>query len=90
MNWNDILCMLILLWNWIVFTMYLSDKHKARKGEWRTPEKKLLLSALCLGGVGAFCAMYLFNHKTLHSKFVIIVPISAALTFFVSGWLLSL
>lgn len=67
------------LWNLIVFLMYGIDKRKARKDKWRISEKTLLLSAFLMGGIGAFLGMKSFHHKTLHTSFRIIVPLSAVL-----------
>ena len=50
------------------------DKHRAKKGGRRVPERTLLV--LCaLGGSAAFwAAMYLFHHKTRKPKFYLGVP----------------
>jgi len=59
----------------ISFIMYGADKRKARKGKWRISEKALLLSALFMGGPGAFLGMRVFRHKTKHLHFKILVPL---------------
>lgn len=56
-----------------VFMMH-SDKEKAKKGEWRTPEATLFLIAAILGSIGILSGMYLFHHKTKHLKFIIGIP----------------
>lgn len=54
--------------NIAVFLLYAYDKHTARTGEWRIPERILLVTAL-FGPFGAFGAMQLFRHKTQKIKF---------------------
>ena len=48
-----------------------SDKRKAEKGEWRTPEATLLLWAL-VGPFGAAAGMSLARHKTRKAKFKLV------------------
>lgn len=54
--------------NIIVFFMYGSDKKKAKRGEWRTPEKTLILGGL-IAPWGAILGMHYFRHKTNKPKF---------------------
>ena len=58
----------------VTFVLYGVDKRKAKKGQWRIPEKTLLLFAACFGGLGAFLGMKIFRHKTKHTSFKILVP----------------
>lgn len=60
--------------NILTFLIYGLDKYKAIKGQWRIPEKTLLLFALALGGIGAFAGMKVFRHKTKTPIFYIGVP----------------
>lgn len=75
--------MLILGWgiflaaNLFAFALYGLDKRKAKRGDWRIPERTLLLSAWLLGGAGAWLGMQTFRHKTKHLRFVIGVPLAA-------------
>ena len=57
-----------------LFAMWL-DKRKARRHEWRIPEKTLFLVSLIGGSVGTLAGMYLFHHKTRHWYFVIGMPL---------------
>ena len=67
--------------NLVTFILYGADKAKAKKGKWRIPEKTLLLFAACFGGLGAFLGMKIFRHKTKHTSFRILVPVSMILQF---------
>ena len=55
------------------FIMWL-DKHKAKKGMWRIPEKTLFIITALGGGIGTTAGMYIFRHKTQKLNFVIGFP----------------
>lgn len=69
-----------LFWNLVVFILYAMDKHRARHGRWRIPERTLLLCGLLGGGIGAMLGMILLRHKTRHLRFRILLPLEALLT----------
>lgn len=81
--------MLALLWsawaclNGLVFLLYGLDKRRAIRGEWRIPEKTLLMGTWLMGGVGAYLGMKRFRHKTRHLAFRISAPMGAALSLLV-------
>lgn len=66
----------------ITFIIYGIDKRKAINGQWRIPEKTLLLLALFGGSPGAMLAMQVFHHKTKKPGFFIGVPLIFALQCF--------
>ena len=66
-------CYLLII-NALSFALMLSDKRKAKKKLWRTPEAVLMLVAAVGGSVGTLSAMHLFRHKTRHPKFTVGVP----------------
>ena len=78
--------MLTLLWavwlviNLITFILYGVDKRRAKRGQWRIPEKTLLTGTWLLGGVGAWLAMRTFRHKTKHIAFQVSAPAGAVLS----------
>lgn len=60
--------LIAIVLNIIVFFMYGSDKKKAKKGEWRTPEKTLIMGG-AVAPWGAIAGMMHFRHKTQKAKF---------------------
>lgn len=60
--------------NILGFALMGLDKHKARKGLWRIPEKTLFLAAVLGGSIGSILGMYTFHHKTRHWYFVAGMP----------------
>lgn len=74
-----LLCVYLLGINLIVFLLYGIDKAKAKRGQWRIPERTLILLAFFGGAAGAWIGMLLFRHKTQHAKFRILVPIALLL-----------
>lgn len=69
-----------------LFVMW-SDKRRARKKQWRIPEKMLFLVSLLGGSAGTWGGMYLFHHKTKHWYFVLGMPLILVLQI-VTGWYL--
>ena len=69
-----------LVINLITFILYGVDKRRAKRGQWRIPEKTLLSGTWLLGGVGAWMAMRMFRHKTKHIAFQISAPMGAVLS----------
>ncbi len=70
-----------------VYVMW-ADKRKAKKDQWRIPEKTLFLVAILGGGIGTTLGMYWFRHKTKHWYFkfgmpAILVVEAALLVYFV-------
>lgn len=78
--------MIALLWsvwaclNGLVFLLYGLDKRRAICGEWRIPERTLLMGTWLMGGVGAYLGMRVFRHKTRHLAFCISAPAGAVLS----------
>ena len=61
--------------NCTAFVVYGADKAFPKLHSWRVPEIVLLLLAALGGSAGAFIAMQLFHHKTMHLKFIFGVPL---------------
>jgi uncharacterized membrane protein YsdA (DUF1294 family) len=51
-----------------------SDKQKAIKQEWRTPERTLWITAFIGGSAGIWFGMRRFRHKTKHLSFKFGIP----------------
>jgi uncharacterized membrane protein YsdA (DUF1294 family) len=60
--------------NVVTFFIYGLDKWKAIKGRWRIPEATLLWLAAVGGSIGAWCALYVWHHKTTRKKFIYGIP----------------
>ena len=88
-------------WGWLAlyltavnaatFLVYGADKRRARKGQWRVPEKTLFLLPLLGGSVGGILGMRVFHHKTRHWYFQVGLPLILAaqlvVAFFLPQWL---
>ncbi len=72
----EIFIIFFVVWNIIVFSMYGIDKRKSKLNKWRISEKTLIISAIFMGGLGAYLGMKTFHHKTKHMKFKIGIPLS--------------
>lgn len=59
----------LLAVNIAAFAVFGIDKRRAKKRQWRVPEKTLFLLALLGGSLGAVCGMCAFHHKTQHRYF---------------------
>lgn len=77
----------LLLINALSFVLMLIDKKKAKKNQWRIPERVLLLLAVCGGSLGTWMAMYAVRHKTRHKTFTVGVPIMLLIHIFVAAYL---
>ena len=65
----------LALVNLAAFLTFGADKRRAKRGEWRIPERTLFLLALAFGGAGALAGMHFFHHKTKHWYFRLGVPL---------------
>lgn len=73
-SFTRIVFIYLVIINLIAFLLMAMDKSRARKHQWRIPEKTLFLSAILGGSIGAIAGMYTFHHKTRHWYFVIGMP----------------
>lgn len=55
--------------NVLAFSLMGADKRRARRQQWRIPERTLLLTSACFGALGGWLGMRLFRHKTRHRAF---------------------
>lgn len=65
----------LLIINVVGFAMMGIDKNRAKRGEWRIPEKTLFTCALLGGSLGTTLGMSTFRHKTKHWYFKYGMPL---------------
>ncbi len=68
----------LILINAAAFLLMRADKQKARKKQWRIPERVLLGVCLLGGSLGGCLSMRLYRHKTKHAAFAIGIPVMLA------------
>ena len=88
-SFNRIVFIYLVIINLIAFLLMAMDKSRARKHQWRIPEKTLFLSAILGGSIGAIAGMYTFHHKTRHWYFVIGMPAILILQVVLAVWICS-
>ena len=69
------LLLLLAAMNLAAFCAMGIDKRRARRRQWRIPEKTLFALVLLGGGIGGTMGMYVFRHKTRHWYFVVGMPV---------------
>jgi len=69
-----IVMIFLLLINIAGFAMMGIDKQKARRDQWRIPERNFFITALLGGSLGCYLGMQVFHHKTMHKAFTIGMP----------------
>ncbi len=76
-----------LILSLLTFFIYASDKAKAKRGDWRTPESTLHFLALIGGWPGAALAQQLLRHKSKKQPFRAIFWLSVLINIVALGWL---
>ena len=71
----DFVYVYLIIMNIAGFAAMGMDKSKAKKGQWRIPEKTLFLLSIIGGSIGTWAGMYVFHHKTKHWYFVVGMPL---------------
>ena len=59
----------VLVINVLTFAAFWADKRAAIGGQWRTPERRLLLLTALGGWIGALAGQHLLRHKTRKEPF---------------------
>ncbi|MBA2173377.1 DUF1294 domain-containing protein [Halobacillus locisalis] len=70
----QILLILFLGMNVLMYILMWIDKRRAETDKWRISEKTLWVVAFLGGSIGGWLAMRLFRHKTKHTSFAIGLP----------------
>ena len=86
-QWQIAAILYIVVLNLIGFLSMGIDKSRAKKGDWRIPERTLFLIALLGGSVGSILGMQVFRHKTKHKSFLVGMPLILALQLLLLGLL---
>lgn len=74
MKW---LALWYLLASIATFVAFGIDKSRARRGEWRTPERTLHAFSLAGGFPGVYVAMLILRHKNRKPLFWIVASVAA-------------
>ncbi len=61
--------------NLLGFVLMGMDKKRARKKQWRIPERTLWGVSILGGAIGSYIGMCRFRHKTKHNSFRIGMPL---------------
>ena len=69
-----ILSLYLTVVNFTGFAMMGIDKQKARRDQWRIPERNFFITAFLGGSLGCYLGMQVFHHKTMHKAFTIGMP----------------
>lgn len=65
----NIYLVFLAVMNITALILYVSDKSKAKKNQWRIRESTLLSAGFFGGALGAIIGMKYFRHKTKHKNF---------------------
>ena len=84
----DIILAYIAVANLAGFFAMGADKHYAKKGMRRIPERTLFTIAIVGGSVGVYLGMRAFRHKTLHKSFRIGFPVILLCQLTLAGYLI--
>lgn len=76
MKWLALWYLLASLATFIAFAI---DKSRARRGEWRTPERTLHATTLLGGFPGSVAAMLFLRHKNRKPAFWVVAILAAIL-----------
>lgn len=86
MNW-EVFVLYIICINAVSILTTIYDKFMAVRGDWRVPEKVLMLMSIIGGSVGMFIIMKVIRHKTRKLKFMIGIPLIFAVQAALIIWL---
>ncbi len=73
-----IVLIVLAILNIVSFGLMAYDKHCAKAGKWRIPERTLFIAAACFAGLGGVLGMTLCRHKTKHWYFKLFFPLFLA------------
>lgn len=79
----------IVIINTIAFISMYIDKRRAKRKQYRIPEKTLFLLAIVGGSIGSLLGMETFRHKTKHWYFKWGMPLILVCQVVLLGFILS-
>ena len=74
MNELEVLALYLIGANMVAFILMGIDKRKAKRQQWRIPERTFWSLAIMGSALGVIIGMKVFRHKTKHRSFVIGMP----------------
>ena len=84
---NESIVVYIIVVNAMTFLLMGIDKQKARKHQFRIPERTFFLLSFFGGAVGALFGMRAFRHKTKHVRFTVGIPVLIVWNFILFSYL---
>lgn len=84
----QMVCLYLLAVNLAAFYLMGADKRRARRADWRIPEKMLFLPAVLGGALGGVLGMRVFHHKTRHWYFQIGFPLLLVAQLALGNWII--
>jgi uncharacterized membrane protein YsdA (DUF1294 family)/cold shock CspA family protein len=86
---NPLPLILYAVMGWVSYRQYANDKRFAQQGDWRIPEKTLILCDLACGWIGGFIAQKRLHHKTSKTSYQLAFFIVVGMHYiFWLGWIL--
>lgn len=88
---HPVLSVVLLLWlilGAVTFFLCGRDKHLAKVGGRRVPERTFFTLSLLGASPFMLLGMYTFRHKTRHKRFTILIPLILVLQIALVGFLL--
>ena len=83
-----IICLVFV--NVSAFALMAYDKHCAKTGKYRVPEKILFMVTAAFGGLGGVLGMFLCRHMTKHWYFRVFFPLLLAVQIPILWYVISL
>ncbi len=66
------------VWSAVTFVCFAVDKHAARQGKFRIPERTLHTLEFLGGWAGAFAGMLLLRHKSRKGRYIVVTVVATA------------
>lgn len=80
-----LLIIYLIVVNLVAFVLMGVDKYRAKRDQWRIPERTLFLFPLLCGSLGGVLGMQVFHHKTRHWYFRYGLPLILVVQLVLAG-----